>query len=171
MFAMRLKTSRGDGKVAKVIKLVVCVLVCLLVSYVGSLLTTPSIPTWYAALQKPLFNPPNWIFAPVWLTLFVLMGLSAFMVWEKGLARKDVRVGLGLFVAQLALNLTWSGLFFALHSPLWAFVDIIALWVLILFTIIWFFKTSKLAGILMIPYILWVSFASALNLAIVILNG
>jgi len=168
---MRLKTSMGEGKVAKVIKLVACVLVCLGVSYLGSLMTTPSISTWYASLQKPPFNPPNWIFAPVWLSLFVLMGLSAFLVWDRGLARKDVRVGLGLFVAQLALNLAWSGLFFALHSPPWAFVDIIALWVLILLTIIWFFKTSKIAGILMIPYILWVSFASVLNLAVVILNS
>lgn len=168
---MSLKTSSREGKVARVIKLVVCVLVCLGVSYVGSLLTTPSIPTWYAALQKPPFNPPNWIFAPVWLTLFVLMGLSAFMVWDKGLARKEVRIGLGLFVAQLALNLTWSGVFFALRSPLWAFVDIIALWILILLTTIWFFRVSRLAGMLMIPYILWVSFASVLNLAIVVLNG
>lgn len=168
---MSLKTSSREGKVARVIKLVVCVLVCLGVSYVGSLLTTPSIPTWYAALQKPPFNPPNWIFAPVWLTLFVLMGLSAFMVWDKGLARKEVRIGLGLFAAQLALNLTWSGVFFALRSPLWAFVDIIALWILILLTTIWFFRVSRLAGMLMIPYILWVSFASVLNLAIVVLNG
>lgn len=154
----------------KVIKLIVCVLVCLGVSYLGSLLTTPSIPTWYAGLQKPPFNPPNWIFAPVWLTLFVLMGISAFLVWNKGLGKKNVRIGLGLFVAQLALNLAWSGLFFALHSPLWAFVDIIALWVLIFLTIIWFFRVSRLAGILMIPYILWVSFASVLNLTIALLN-
>jgi tryptophan-rich sensory protein len=157
--------------IMRIAKLVVCILVCLGVSYLGSLLTTPSIPTWYASLQKPPFNPPNWIFAPVWLSLFVLMGISAFLVWNKGLARKDIRVGLVLFLAQLALNLAWSGLFFALRSPLWAFFDIIALWVLILLTIIWFLRVSKLAGILMIPYILWVSFASVLNLTIVILNS
>jgi tryptophan-rich sensory protein len=155
---------------AKAIKLIISVLACLLAGFVGSAATMPSIPTWYASLQKPAFNPPNWIFAPVWTTLFIMMGVAAFLVWDKGLENKKVRISLAIFCLQLLLNVLWSVLFFGMHSPLYAFIDIMMLWASILATIIYFHRISAAAAYLLIPYILWVSFASALNLFIVILN-
>ena len=153
-----------------IIKFIVAIVVCQLAGFVGSLLTTPSIPTWYAALRKPSFNPPNWIFGPVWTTLFVLMGISAFIVWNKGLDRKGVKAALVLFIIQLVLNMLWSYLFFTLHSPLYAFVEIIILWLAILLTMLKFFPISRAAGYLLLPYILWVSFAAVLNFTIFRLN-
>jgi tryptophan-rich sensory protein len=154
----------------KTIKLSVSVLACLIAGFVGSVATMPSIPTWYASLQKPAFNPPNWIFGPVWTTLFIMMGVAAFLVWDKGLENKKVRISLAIFGLQLLLNVLWSILFFGLQSPLYAFIDIIMLWASILATIIYFYRISAAAAYLLIPYILWVSFASILNLSIVILN-
>ena len=155
---------------AKIIKLAASVLACLLAGFVGSAATMSSIPTWYASLQKPAFNPPNWIFAPVWTTLFIMMGVAAFLVWDKGLENKKVRISLGIFGLQLLLNVLWSILFFGLQSPLYAFIDIIMLWASILATIIYFYRISAAAAYLLIPYILWVSFASLLNLSIAMLN-
>ena len=155
---------------AKMVKLTVSVLACLLAGFIGSIATMPSIPTWYASLQKPAFNPPNWIFGPVWTTLFIMMGVAAFLVWDKGLENKKVRISLAIFGLQLLLNVLWSILFFGLQSPLYAFIDIIMLWASILATIIYFYRISAAAAYLLIPYILWVSFASILNLSIVILN-
>jgi tryptophan-rich sensory protein len=154
----------------KTIKLSVSVLACLIAGFVGSVATMPSIPTWYASLQKPAFNPPNWIFGPVWTTLFIMMGVAAFLVWDKGLENKKVKISLAIFGLQLLLNVLWSILFFGLQSPLYAFIDIIMLWASILATIIYFYRISAAAAYLLIPYILWVSFASILNLSIVILN-
>ena len=153
-----------------VIKFIVAIGVCQLAGFVGSLFTTPSIPSWYAALQKPSFNPPNWIFAPVWTTLFVLMGIAAFIVWNKGLDRKGVKAALVLFIIQLLLNMLWSLLFFTLHSPMYAFVEIIILWLAILLTMLKFFPISSAAGYLLLPYILWVSFAAVLNFTLFRLN-
>ena len=153
-----------------IIKFIVAIVVCQLAGVVGSLFTTPSIPSWYAALQKPSFNPPNWIFAPVWTTLFVLMGIAAFIVWNKGLDKKGVKTALALFIIQLVLNMLWSYLFFTLHSPLYAFVEIIILWLAILLTMLKFFPISRAAGYLLLPYILWVSFAAVLNFTIFRLN-
>jgi len=155
---------------AKIIKLAASVLACLLAGFVGSAATMSSIPTWYASLQKPAFNPPNWIFAPVWTTLFIMMGVAAFLVWDKGLENKKVRISLAIFGLQLLLNVLWSILFFGLQSPLYAFIDMIMLWASMLATIIYFYRISAVAAYLLIPYILWVSFAAALNLSIVILN-
>jgi len=154
----------------KTIKLSVSVLACLIAGFVGSVATMPSIPTWYASLQKPAFNPPNWIFGPVWTTLFIMMGVAAFLVWDKGLEKKEVRVALAVFGLQLILNVFWSVLFFGMQSPVYAFIDIIMLWASILATIIYFHGISAAAAYLLVPYILWVSFASILNLSIVILN-
>jgi len=155
---------------SKMIKLALSILACLVAGFIGSAATMPSIPTWYASLQKPAFNPPNWIFAPVWTTLFIMMGVAAFLVWDKGLENKKVRISLAIFGLQLLLNVLWSMLFFGLQSPLYAFIDILVLWALILATMIYFYRISAAAAYLLIPYILWVSFASALNLSIVILN-
>lgn len=153
-----------------VIRLVVAIAIAELAGIVGSIFTTPSIPTWYATLAKPELAPPNWIFAPVWTTLFVLMGIAAFLVWRKGLARRDVKIALGIFLGQLVLNTLWSIIFFGLQSPGGAFIELIFLWFAILATIIVFARISKPAAWFLIPYILWVSFAGYLNYAIWTLN-
>ncbi|MFH1248926.1 MAG: TspO/MBR family protein [archaeon] len=145
-------------------------LICLLAGFIGSIFTTPAIPTWYAPINKPSFNPPNWIFAPVWTVLFLIMGVSLFLVWEKGWKNKRVKAAIFVFSIQLILNVLWSIVFFGLKNPFLAFIDIIALWIFILMSMIFFYRVSKQASLLLIPYILWVSFASALNLAIVLLN-
>ena len=151
-------------------KFIFSLLVCLAAGFLGSIFTTPSIPTWYASLTKPSFNPPNWLFAPVWTMLFILMGISAFLVWQKGLKKKGVKKALGFFLAQLIFNVLWSFLFFKFHSPFLALLDIIFLWFLILLTVFKFFKINNTAGLLLIPYLLWVSFASVLNYAVYWLN-
>ena len=147
-------------------KLVISILICQSAGIIGSIFTANSIPTWYAELAKPKFNPPNWIFAPVWTTLFVLMGIAAFLVWSKGLGRRDVKMALGIFVTQLVLNTLWSIIFFGLQNPGLAFIEILLLWLVILATIMAFYKISKPAAWLLAPYILWVSFAVYLNYSI-----
>lgn len=157
-------------KLIEILKLIISIMICQLAGFVGSLFTTPAIATWYAALQKPAITPPNWLFAPVWTTLFLLMGISLFLIWRKGLNYKNVRIALIIFAAQLILNIFWSILFFGLKSPLAGFIEILILWVVILLTIVSFYKLSGTAGILLIPYILWVSFAAILNFFLWSLN-
>ncbi|MFA5247628.1 MAG: TspO/MBR family protein [Patescibacteria group bacterium] len=157
-------------KINNVSKAILAILICQVAGIVGSVFTTPSIATWYAGLARPVFSPPNWIFAPVWTTLFTLMGISAFLIWRAGLKRCEVKIALAVFVGQLVLNTCWSIIFFGLHSPMFAFFEIIILWSFILASIILFAKISKLAAVLLIPYILWVSFASVLNYFIWRLN-
>jgi len=152
------------------VKFIVSILVCQMAGVVGSFFTYPSIPTWYATLQKPSFSPPNWLFAPVWITLFTLMGVSAYLVWNKGLKNKQVKESLSIFGIQLILNAFWSFLFFGLKSPLYAFIEIIILWGAIVLTILKFYKISKKAGLLLFPYIVWVSFAMTLNFYVWRLN-
>jgi benzodiazapine receptor len=137
---------------------------------IGSVFTFSSIPTWYATLNKPSFSPPNWIFGPVWTILYALMGISAFLVWEKGIKNKEVASALKFFVIQLILNSSWSILFFGLHNPALAYLDIIVLWIFIALTAVNFYKIKKAAGYLLIPYLIWVTFASFLNLSITLLN-
>ena len=157
-------------KINNFFKLLISVLICLSAGFIGSFFTTPSIPTWYASLAKPSFNPPNWLFAPVWTILFILMGLAAYLIWQKGLKKKAVKIALIIFLLQLIFNILWSFLFFKFHSPFWALVNIAILWFLILMALIKFWQINKTAGILLIPYLLWVSFASFLNYAIYKLN-
>jgi tryptophan-rich sensory protein len=140
---------------------------CQLVGIAGSIFTTPAINSWYKVLNKPFFNPPSWVFAPAWTTLFLLMGISLFLVWQKGKATINAR---NIFFLQLALNFFWSIIFFYYKSPGFAFLEIIFLWLAILFTIIKFYKISKASAYLLLPYILWVSFAGVLNYFIWILN-
>ena len=154
----------------RIVKVVAAVGVCLLAGAVGGLFTSPAIPGWYAALQKPAFNPPNWIFGPVWTTLYVMMGFAAFLVWDRGWRRPGVRHALAVFAAQLVLNVLWSALFFGARSPVAALVDIVALWLGILACVTLFARVSKAGAVLMVPYLLWVSFATVLNVAIVALN-
>jgi translocator protein len=152
------------------LKLVISITLPLLAGFVGSLFTTPSIAGWYASLVKPTLNPPSWIFGPVWTTLFVLMGIAAFLVWKKGCEQRGVRIALGIFLFQLVLNTFWSIIFFGLHNPGWALVDIAFLWLAIAAAIIAFARVSRPAAWLLAPYILWVSFASYLNYQIYVLN-
>ncbi|HUU65564.1 MAG TPA: TspO/MBR family protein [Dehalococcoidales bacterium] len=157
-------------KLTDIVKLVISIIVCQCAGLIGSIFTMPAITTWYATLQKPPFNPPNWLFAPAWATLYLLMGISAFIIWRRGLGNPQVKRALFLFVIQLVLNALWSVAFFGLESPLYGVIVIAALWVAILFTILKFFKVSSVAAVLMLPYILWVTFAAVLNVSIWVLN-
>ncbi len=151
-------------------KLVFCILVCELAGIIGSIFTISSIPTWYAALQKPFFSPPNWIFAPVWTILYALMGISLYLVWSKGLKTNGVKTAIKAFAVQLVLNASWSIVFFGFHSPLYAFITILLLLAAIIWAIVEFYKVSKQAAYFMIPYLLWVCFAALLNYSIWMLN-
>lgn len=149
----------------KIIKFLISILICEGVGMAGSLFTSPSIPNWYQNLSKPSFNPPSWVFAPVWTLLFFLMGVAFYLVWIDKSGRSK-RTAVLVFFQQLALNLLWSALFFGLHNPFLAFVEIIVLWLAILMTIFYFSKISKTSAWLLAPYILWVSFAAVLNFSI-----
>lgn len=157
-------------KIKNIPLLLYSLIICQLAGIIGSFFTSSSIPTWYAALEKPSFNPPNWVFAPVWTTLFVLMGISLYLIWNKGLKAKKVKIALTFFGIQLTLNVLWSIIFFGLKSPLYAFMEIIILWIAILLTIFKFYRISKAAAYLLIPYLIWVSFAVVLNFLILTLN-
>ena len=150
--------------------LILAVLICQGMGLIGSLFTTPAITSWYAGLIKPSFNPPNWIFAPAWILLYTLMGIAAFLIWNRRNGKKKIKTALVLFSVQLVLNSLWSIIFFGLHLPQYAFLEILVLWFFILLTLLSFYKISKPAGLLLLPYILWVSFATILNLSIMILN-
>ncbi len=162
-------------KINNTFKLIIAIVVSELAGIIGSVFTTPSIAGWYAGIVKPALNPPAWVFGPVWTTLFALMGIAAFLVWSSYAKatedkKKGIKVALILFGIQLVLNTLWSIIFFGLHSPGGALVEIAFLWLAILATIITFYKISKPAVWLLIPYIAWVSFAMYLNYAIWALN-
>lgn len=126
--------------------------------------------SWYAALEKPAFTPPSWVFGPVWTTLYILMGVAAFLVWRRGLGVRAVRVALGWFAGQLVLNALWSPVFFGWHRIGSALAVIVLLWAAIVVTLYHFSRVSKTAGLLLGPYLLWVSFATMLNASIWWLN-
>ncbi|OEC86866.1 MULTISPECIES: TspO/MBR family protein [Methanobacterium] len=157
-------------KKSEILKLVVSILIPLIAGFIGSIATFSSIPTWYASLVKPAWAPPNWVFAPVWTTLFILMGIALFLVWRQGLWRKDVKIAVSIFAVQLVLNVLWSIIFFGLQSLLGGLIEIVFLWIAILATIITFYRISKPAGILLLPYIIWVTIASYLTYTVYILN-
>lgn len=154
----------------KIIYIGIAVLICLLVGFLSSFATQSSVNDWYVALNKPSFNPPNWIFAPVWTLLYILMGISAGIVWARGFAHKSVKTALYYFGFQLLFNALWSVVFFGLKNPFWALLIILVLLLLIGLTIKGFMAVSKTASILLIPYLLWVCFATALNYKIWELN-
>jgi tryptophan-rich sensory protein len=156
-------------KINDILKLAVSVILCQLAGFLGSVFTTPAIPTWYQTLHKPFFTPPNWLFSPVWISLFILMGLSFFYVWRRP-DHPQFKKALIFFFVQLILNVLWSLAFFGLRSPLFGLMDIVLLWIAILFTILNFFQVSRFAGVLLLPYLLWVSFATLLNFSLWILN-
>ena len=157
-------------KGTEILKLGVSILINLLAGFIGSIFTNRQIPTWYESLKKPSFSPPNWLFGPVWTALFILMGISLFLVWRKGISQPSVKIALIIFGVQLLLNILWSFLFFAQRAPLAGFIEIILLWIMILITILVFYPISKTAALLLLPYILWVSFASILNFSLWRLN-
>ncbi len=159
-------------KVSNFFKLVIAIVVSELAGVIGSVFTISAIPTWYAGLVKPALNPPAWVFGPAWTTLYALMGISLFLIWKSdpSVAPKERRRGGILFFVQLFLNAAWSIIFFGLQSPGLALVDIALLWFAIVWTIVMFYKISKQAAYLLVPYLLWVSFAMYLNYAIWTLN-
>lgn len=153
-----------------VFKLIVSILACLAAGAIGSLFTLKAIPTWYRSLKKPRYTPPNWAFGPIWTTLYILMGISVFLVWDRGLATKGATLAFTLFWCQLAVNMLWSIVFFGMKAKGVGVVIIIALWLLILATTIASFQVSASAGGLIVPYIAWVSVASYLNIGTWLLN-
>lgn len=151
------------------IKLIASIVICQLAGIIGAFFTTPSISGWYADLNKPFFNPPSWLFGPVWTLLYLLMGVSLYLVWsQKNQAGK--KLALTIFAIQLGLNSLWSIVFFGLQLPWVAFLEILVLLFFIVLTIVKFFPISKKSAYFLIPYLLWVSFASILNLYIARLN-
>ncbi len=149
--------------------LIISILIAEAAGIIGSVFTTSAIGTWYQTLNKPSFNPPNWLFGPVWITLYALMGIAAWLVWKTKKTKKR-KTALKFYAAQLVANSLWSILFFGLKNPLLALIEIGVLWVLILITTKKFYQLNKTAGALMFPYLAWVSFATILNFAIVSLN-
>jgi translocator protein len=151
-------------------KLIISILIPLLVGSTAGFFTSSGVNGWYAAANKPWFNPPNWLFAPVWTTLYIMMGIALFLVWKTNADKTVKQTALILFAVQLTLNFFWSFIFFKTQQLGWAFAEIIAMWVMILLTIFWFGKISSSAAWLLVPYISWVSFASVLNYALWKLN-
>jgi tryptophan-rich sensory protein len=153
-----------------IVSLVIAVAIPLAVGAVGGIATSSSVSTWFPTLAKPPWNPPNWLFGPVWTLLYILMGVALWLVWRKGLDAAGVRGALILFGVQLLFNLGWSVIFFGLRRTGWALVEIVTTWVLILATLIAFYRLRPAAGWLLAPYQLWVTFATALNASIWWLN-
>lgn len=153
----------------KAIKLLISILISFLAGAIGSIFTFSSIPTWYAALNKPSFNPPNFLFGPVWTVLYVVMGISLFLIWNSE-KKENKKIAITIFGIQIFLNALWSIVFFGLKNPLAALFVIAALYIFIILNIVKFYKINKVAGLILIPYLLWVSFASVLNYFIMILN-
>jgi tryptophan-rich sensory protein len=154
----------------KILKILIAVIVCLTIGFLSSIITQSSVNDWYLGLNKPSFNPPNWLFAPVWSVLYLMMGTAAGLVWGKGFHHIWVKTALYHFGFQLLLNALWSMVFFGLKNILAALFVIIALLIAIVFTIRWFNVVSKKAALLMLPYLLWVCFATLLNYKIWELN-
>ncbi|MFA7198446.1 MAG: TspO/MBR family protein [Methanoculleus sp.] len=155
---------------ARVVQFLASVGVCLLAGLIGSVFTIPAIPGWYAALVKPALIPPSWVFGPVWTALYILMGIALYLVWIRGWDQKHVKVAMAIFGVQLILNILWSFLFFGLQSPFFALIEVVLLWIAILMTIGAFYRVSVPAAVLLVPYLLWVTFAAYLTYGVYILN-
>ncbi|MFA5828668.1 MAG: TspO/MBR family protein [Candidatus Shapirobacteria bacterium] len=151
-------------------KLFVSVVGCELVGILGTPFTLSAIPGWYAGLNKPSFAPPNWLFGPAWTTLYFLMGVAIYLVWKQGWKKNEVKTAGRYFLVQLFLNFIWSPIFFGLRAPVAGLIVIVAMWVMIAMTMKKFYPLSRPAFYLLLPYILWVSFATMLNAGIVLLN-
>lgn len=145
-------------------------IVCVGAGGLGAVATTPQIEGWYRTLAKPAWTPPDWIFGPVWTTLYILMAIAAWLVWKPA-GLKSAGLPLSLFAVQLILNIAWSWIFFGSRQPGWAFAEVVLLWIAILATVVVFFRCSQVAGWLLVPYLAWVSFAAVLNSAIWRMNA
>jgi tryptophan-rich sensory protein len=155
----------------KITRILVVVITCIAIGYLSGMVTRSAITSWYPTLIKPSFNPPNWIFAPVWSMLYIMMGVAAGMVWNRiDFEKEAVKKALIFFIIQLALNALWSLLFFGMKNPMLAGIEIILLWLMIYETYVQFAKINKIAGYLLLPYLAWVSFATVLNGSIWWLN-
>jgi len=152
------------------LKLLLSIIICQLPGVIGGLFVVDSIMSWYGPLNKPSFSPPNWVFAPVWATLYLLMGISMFLIWKEGLKNKNVKDAFIIFIVQLIFNTAWTIIFFGMHSITGGLIEIILLLILIIICINRFMKISKLAAILLIPYLLWTAYAALLNYYIFKLN-
>ena len=150
--------------------LLLCIAIPLIAGFIGAVFTTPAIPGWYAGLHKPSFNPPSWVFGPVWTILYILMGISLWMFIQEGLETPNGKLGLALFGIQLAANVGWSIIFFGLHQLAVAFAEVLVLFCLIAATMVVFFRVSKPAGLLLVPYLCWTAFASLLTGMVWVLN-
>jgi len=150
------------------IKLIFSIAVCEMAGVVGSFFTAPAVISWYAYLNKPSFSPPSWLFAPAWIALYLLMGVALYLIWKRGL--KENKEAIEIFFLQLALNVLWSVIFFGLRSPGLAFFEILILWVAIMYAILSFHQIDRKAAYLLVPYIVWVSFAAVLNFFVWRLN-
>lgn len=155
---------------SNITKLIISIVICQLAGVIGSFFTMDAIPVWYETLAKPSFNPPSWLFGPVWIFLYLLMGIALFLIWKEDLKNKEVKTAFTVFIIQLIFNASWSIVFFGMRSTAGGLIVIIILWILILISILKFMKISKTAGILLIPYLLWVTFAAILNYSIYNLN-
>lgn len=152
-------------------KFILAVAIPLLVGGTSGFFTVTGIESWYQTIQKPAWNPPNYIFGPVWTTLYALMGIALFLVWKSTGPQAIKKTAILLFAVQLVFNFFWSIIFFKLQQPGWAFLEMIGLWLFILLTILAFSKVDKIAAWLLVPYISWVSFAAILNYTIWKLNS
>ncbi|MBS3742300.1 MAG: tryptophan-rich sensory protein [Candidatus Cloacimonetes bacterium] len=150
-------------------KFILSILLPLAIGFFASFFTQQSVETWYKLIDKPVFNPPDWIFAPVWTILYIIIGIAFYLVWQKNFGSDKKRV-LTIYFVQLFLNFLWSFLFFGMQSPIAGLVEIILLWIVIFMNIKVFYRVTKTAGYLLIPYLAWVSFALILNFSIVIIN-
>jgi len=148
------------------VKLASAIIICQLAGIIGSVFTMPNVLTWYAVLNKPDFAPPGGVIGAVWITLFTLMGIALYLVWMKGMKKENVRNAVTAFGVQLVLNVAWSFLFFGLRSPFYGLIGIMAMWIAIAYTMMKFWKVSKTATYLLVPYIAWVTFAGYLNFLI-----
>jgi translocator protein len=153
-----------------VIRLFVSIVVCFIAGGIGSAFTFKAISTWYAELKKPPYTPPKWVFGPVWTILYILMGISVFLIWQSELTSSGATLAFTLFWIQLCVNALWSVIFFGIKSKGGGVIVILVLWFLILATIVASFSVSRWAGVLLIPYIVWVSIASYLNIGVWWLN-
>jgi len=153
------------------LKLIIAIIIPVAVGAVSGFFTSSEIPGWYQTINKPTWNPPSWLFGPVWTTLYVMMGIALFLVWKSDASQSVKKTAIILFAAQLVLNFFWSFIFFNQHQIGWAVVEIITMWIFILLTIFAFAPISKIAAWLLVPYISWVSFATILNYTIWKLNS
>lgn len=160
----------SNSSISKIFIFIICIAIPLGIGFLGSTFTMESVKTWYTTISKPSFNPPNWLFAPVWTTLYILMGIASFRVWQKRKTNEWFHWAVIIYILQLAFNLMWSYIFFELHQLGVALIEIGFLLLLIIINAFIFYRFDKIAGWLFLPYFLWVSFATYLTYSIFMLN-